>query len=284
VSTRAHVTALGLALALVALALATTATGSPETSAVVKGCAPSTLPLKTPGKLTLATDTAARRPWWSGTPATGQGFESALAYALAKRLGFSKAAVTWTQLSPEQATQPGTKGFDFYVGQVRYAPALDRNIDFSAGYYRIPQALLSRRGYTVAGARTLAQVRPNYIGVVENTASHRYTVRYVKPFNEPVVFSTMENALDRLIRGFLTHGLVVDLPTAYVLRARVPNGVIVGQFLNKGSRDRFALVFEQGSQLRGCVNKALGQLHANGTVTKLRNSWLTPAGGQRILR
>jgi polar amino acid transport system substrate-binding protein len=284
VSIRAHVAALGLSLGLLALALAATASGSPATSAVVKGCAPSTLALKAPGRLTLATDGSARRPWWYGSPAAGKGFESALAYALAKRLGFSRAAVTWTTLSPEQATQPGTKPFDFYIGQLRYSPALDRNVDFSAGYYLVPQVLLSRRGYTVAGARTLAQVRPNYIGVVENTASHRYTVRYVKPFNEPVVFSTMENAVDRLNRGFLTHGLVVDMPTAYLLRPRVPDAVIVGQFLNKGSRDRFVLVLEQGSPLRRCVNKALGQLHANGTVKKLRSSWLTPAGGARILR
>ncbi len=290
---RTHAAALGLALGALALALAATATGSTGSTEQVQGCAKSTLALKTPGRLTLATGNPAARPWWNGTPvepwkksnpSTGKGFESALAYAVAKRFGFSKRAVTWIPLSVEEATQPGEKPFDFYLGQVRYSPAHDRNVDFSSGYYLVPQALLSRSALPLSRAKKLSEVRPAYLGVVAGTVSHRYTVRHIRPNVGPIAYDAMETVLASLERGFMTHGLVVDLPTAYQIRGRVTGGVIVGQFPNKGSRDRFALVFEQGSSLRKCVNKALGQLQANGTVKKLQSTWLTPAGGQRLLR
>jgi polar amino acid transport system substrate-binding protein len=292
-STRAHAAGLGTALALVALALAATASGSPESPAYVKGCAKSTLALKTPGMLTLASAGTALRPWFSGSPAgewrvsnpaTGKGFEAALAYAIAKRLGFSKRQVTWLPLSAERATQPGSKAFDFYLGQVRYSPMRDRDVDFSSSYYLIPEALLSRSMFPVAGAKTIAQVRPAYIGVVVGTTGERYTVKHIRPNVGPLGYDSIDTALAALERGRQATGIVIDLPTAYALRARVPNGVIVGHFPNRGSRDRFAFVFEQGSSLRRCVNKALGLLHENGTVKKLKSTWLTPAGGQRLLR
>ena len=288
-----YILRLGLALATLALTLAATATGSTDSGGQVKGCAKSTLTLKTPGKLTLATDDAARWPWWGGAakapwkaanPYSGKGFESAVAYALAKRLGFSGRQVAWEAPAPADAYKPGSKTFDFYLGQVRYSPARDRDVDFSSGYYLVPQALVSRRVYPIASSKTLAGIRSTWMGVLYGTASHRYLMRQIRPSNGPMVYDKYETALAALERGVQIHGIVVDLPTAYRFRSRVTNGVIVGQFPNRGSRERYALVFEKGSKLRYCVNKALGQLAANGTIKKLQTRWLTPAGGQRVLR
>jgi polar amino acid transport system substrate-binding protein len=284
---------LGLATLALVLVLAATATGSTDAVEQVRGCAKSDLPLKAPGTLTLATDDAARWPWWGGAakapwkaanPYAGKGFESALAYAIAKRLGFSGRQVAWQAVPTGQAYSPGAKSFDFYLGQVAYSPARDRDVDFSSGYYVIPQALVSRNVYSVAGAKTREGVRFTYMGVQFGTPSHRYVVRHIRPHVGPMIYDSYETALPALERGVQIHGIVVDLPTAYKFRTRVADGIIIGQFPNKGSRDRYALVFEKGSTLRYCVNKALAQLHANGTVKKLQTRWLTSAGGARVLR
>jgi polar amino acid transport system substrate-binding protein len=293
VRVRAHAFGLGCVLAALALALAATATGSTETSGAIPGCTPGTLALKTPGQLTLATDNPAARPWWNGTPvapwkkanpASGTGLESALAYAVAKRLGFPKRKVTWLPLSVVQATQPGTKPFDVYLGQVTYTPARNRDVDFSNGYYSVPQALLTRAEWPVAGVRRIAHLSHTYLGAPVGSVSMRYIERHIRPRVGPMYYDTYETALPALERGVQIKGIVVDLPTAYRYRSRIANGMIVGHFPLKKSRERFAMVFEQGSPLRRCVNKALSQLQANGTVKKLQNRWLTPAGGGRLIR
>lgn len=54
-------------------------------------CAVDQLPLHADGKLTIATDDPAYEPWFvDNDPSNGQGFESAVAYAVAEQLGFTK--------------------------------------------------------------------------------------------------------------------------------------------------------------------------------------------------
>jgi polar amino acid transport system substrate-binding protein len=293
VRARAHALGLGGAVAALALALAATATGSTETSGAIPGCTPGTLALKTPGRLTLATDNPAARPWWNGTPvapwkksnpASGTGFESALAYAVAKRLGFPKRKVTWTPLSIAKATQPGAKPFDFYLAQVPYTAAADRDVDFSNGYYVVPQALMASGASPVAGVRKISQLSHTYLGAPWNSAGLKYIVRFIRPAVGPMVYDHYDTAFPALQVGRQIQGIVIDLPSAYRYRSRVAGTVIVGHFPIKGSPKRFAFVFEQGSPLRRCVNRALSQLQANGTVKKLQNRWLTPAGGARLIR
>jgi polar amino acid transport system substrate-binding protein len=292
VSTRSHLAGLGGVLTAFALVLAATAAGSGRTSAAVPGCAPATLPLKTPGKLTLATDNPAPRPWWNGTPQapwkrsnpyTGKGFESAVAYGVAKRLGFPKRSVTWLPLSAEQAVQPGTKAFDLYLGQVRYSQSRDRDVDFSNGYYNVPQALLTRTMFPVARVKAIEGLAFSWLGVPYGSPSHKYLLRWIRPRVGPMVYDSYETALPALVDGTQIQGIVMDLPTAYVYKARLAKGMIVGQFPIK-SKERFVFVLQQGSPLRSCVNKALAQMWADGTMQRLRNQWLTPAGGGRLLR
>lgn len=289
---RKPVLGLGFALTALALVLAATATGSPESPSLVRGCAKATLPLLTPGQLTLGTDNPARRPWWNGQPTrapwktsnpySAKGYESAVAYAVAKRLGFSGREVTWVPMPADQALQSGAKPFDFYLGQVTYGNVRDRAVDFSYGYYFVPMALLSPLGGALQNAKTLAHVRGAYVGVV-GPASWRYVTLHIRPNAGPIGYDTYDSALGGLSYGQIA-AIVLDLPTAYLLRARLPGSKIIGQFPRKGSKERFALVFANGSKLRACVNKALAQLWANGTIKKLQARWLTPAGGGRILR
>ena len=80
-------------------------------------------------------------------------------------------------------------------------------------------------------------------------------------------------------------GIVVDLPTAFFVTAvQVEDGVIVGQFPNRGGRERFGMVFEQGNSLRRCVNRALNRLWANGTIKGIQTRWLSRAAGAPVIR
>ncbi len=120
----------GLTLTTLALALAATATGTPAEPAQTGSCAKANLNLIKDGQLSLATDNPAFPPWWGGAPkkpwevsnpASGKGYESAVAYAVAKQLGFSKSQVAWSAVPFNNSFRPGKKPFDFYMAQVSFA-------------------------------------------------------------------------------------------------------------------------------------------------------------------
>ena len=283
----------GLALTILALGLSATATGGPSTQTAIPGCAKSSLNLLKDGQLSLATDNPAFPPWWGGAekkpwkvsnPASGQGYESAVAYAVAKQLGFSKSQVTWTAVPFAQSYRPGKKKFDFYMAQVSYTPERDKVVDFSNAYYFVNQALVGRAGTAIASARSISQVRSYTLGAQLGTTSYQYIVNYVKPSQKPLAYDTNDLAIQALNNGQID-GIVVDLPTAfYVTAVQLDDGVIVGQFPNRGSKERFGMVFEKDNPLRRCVNKALNRLWANGTIKAIQNRWLAKVGGAPVLR
>jgi polar amino acid transport system substrate-binding protein len=284
----------GAALASLALALATTATGSPESQAQAGSCAKANLNLIEDGRLTLGTDNPAFPPWWGGgetrkpwkisNPYSGQGYESAVAYAVARQLGFSKGQVDWRHVPFAQSYRPGDKNFDFYMAQVSFTPARERVVDFSNAYYFVNQALVGREGTPIARTRTRAALRPYRLGAQLGTTSYQYIQDHIRPSSRPLAFRTNDLAVQALRNGQID-GIVVDLPTAFFVTAvQVEDGVIVGQFPNRGSRERFGMVFEQGNSLRRCVNRGLNRLWANGTIKKIQNRWLARAGGAPVIR
>ncbi len=280
-----------LALALV---LAATATGSPDSQALTGSCAKANLSLKTAGRLTLATDNPAFPPWWGGgetrkpwkvsNPYSGKGYESAVAYAVAKQLGFSKRQVDWTAVPFSQSYRPGPKKFDFYMAQVSYTKERDRAVDFSSSYYYVKQSLVARKGTPIARAKSIAAMRPYRLGAQLGTTSYQYIVKNIRPTQKPRAFDTNDLAVQALKNGQID-GIVVDLPTAfYVTAVQVDDGVIVGQFPNRAGREQFGMVFESGSKLRRCVNRALNNLWQNGTMKRLQRQWLARVGGAPELR
>ena len=69
--------------------------GATSSSAATSGAA---LPTLTKGFLTIGTDDPAYTPWFdSNKPSNGKGFESAVAYAVAKQLGFPASKVKWVK-------------------------------------------------------------------------------------------------------------------------------------------------------------------------------------------
>jgi polar amino acid transport system substrate-binding protein len=285
---------LGLALTSLALALAATATGSPSTPAQAGACAKANLDLIQDGRLTLATDNPAFPPWWGGgetrrpwkvsNPYSGQGYESAVAYAVARQLRFTKAQVEWRAVPFAQSFRPGPKNFDWYMAQVSYAPERDRAVDFSNAYYYVNQALVGREGTRIARARSIAALRPYRLGAQLGTTSYQYIVNHIRPSSRPLAYDTNDLAVQALKNGQID-GIVVDLPTAFFVTAvQVEDGVIVGQFPNRGGRERFGMVFESGSTLKRCVNRALNRLWSNGTIKRIQNRWLARVGGAPVLR
>ncbi len=279
-----------LALGIVA---ATVASGSGSSRSAIPGCATSSLSLLTAGQFTAGTDNPAYPPWFGGTPKnpwkvsdprSGKGYESAVIYAVAKQLGFSKAQVKWVYVPFDNSYRPGKKPFDVYVAQVSYTPQRAKAVDFSGSYYYVNQSVVGRKGTAIAKVRTVAGLAKFKLGAQLGTTSYDYIVKNIKPSSQPLVFRNNDLAVQALKNGQID-GLVVDLPTAfYVTAAQVPNSVIVGQLPTVGGEEHFGLVLQKGSKLTGCVNKALKQLWANGTIKKLQQTWLAKVGGAPLLK
>jgi polar amino acid transport system substrate-binding protein len=257
-------------------------------------CAKGQLNLVSPGKLTIGTDNPAYPPWFGGgtkisfwkinDPSTGKGFESAVAYAVARRLGFARDQVTWKYTPFNNSFAPGKKAFDFDINQISYTPQRARVVDFSDSYYDVNQAVAVNKGTKIATVTTAAGLKPYELGAQLGTTSYQYIKDKVKPSKKPSVFPTNAGAVQAL-KNKQIDGLVVDLPTAfYVTAAQVPNSIVLGQFPAQPGGEHFAMVFQKGNSLDACVNKALKTLRDNGTLQKLQQQWLAKATGAPILR
>jgi polar amino acid transport system substrate-binding protein len=278
---------LGLVLIVLALGLAATATGGPSAPAAIPGCTKSGLNLVADGKLSLATDNPAYPPWWGGAakkpweisnPASGKGYESAVAYAVAKQLGFSKGQVSWSAVLFNNSFRPGKKPFDFYMAQVSYAPARAKNVAFSNSYYFVNQAVVANADTPISRVRTVAGLRPYKLGAQVGTTSYDYIKDFIRPSQDAAVYDSNNDAISGLQNGQID-GIVVDLPTAfYVVAAQLDNGTIVGKLPQRGPREHFGMIFEKGNPLVRCVNRALNRLWANGTIKGLQRKYLAQAG------
>jgi polar amino acid transport system substrate-binding protein len=174
--------------------------------------------------------------------------------------------------------RPGKKSFDFYITQVSYSPARAKAVDFSKSYYFVNQAIVGRKGSSIAKVRSIAGLQRFKLGAQVGTTSYTYIVDHIKPSSSPLVYDTNDAAVQALKNGQID-GIVVDLPTAfYVTAVQVPDGVIVGKLPTKGTKERFGMVFQKGNPLRTCVNKALSRLWRNGTIKKLQQVYLARAG------
>jgi polar amino acid transport system substrate-binding protein len=255
-------------------------------------CAKSALNLVHSGQLTVGTDNPAYPPWFGGAekspwkvsdPRSGQGFESAVTYAVATKLGFAKNEVNWIVVPFNTSFAPGPKKFDFDINEISYTPARAKVVGFSDSYYNVNQAVVAKRGTKIAQAQSTADLQPYKLGAQIGTTSYQYIKEFIKPSKQPAVFDTNDAAVAALKNGQID-GLVVDLPTAfYVTAAQVPNSKIVGQFPTGNAGERFGMVFEKGNKLVGCVNHALNQLKADGSLQKIQEKWLAKVGGAPIL-
>ena len=249
------------------------------TTTAAASCTKETLKTKTPGRLTVATDKPAYPPYFvDDEPENGQGFESAVAYAIAEELGFAKADVTWSVVPFNASYAPGPKPFDFDVNQISITEKRKKAVDFSAPYFTAPQALVVPKGSKLAGATSLADVRSARLGVQVGTTSFDAVREVVKPSDDPKVFNGSADVVTAL-KQRQVDGVVVDLPTAfYVTAAQVEGAKIVGQFEAPGG-DEWGALLEKGSPLTACVSQAITELESSGALKRIYDRWLGDAAG-----
>ena len=248
-------------------------------------CKAGALSTLTPGTLTIGTDDPAYTPWFdSNKPGNGKGFESAVAYAVAKQLGYPNAKVKWVKASFNTVIQPGKKAFDFDINEVSITPERAKAVDFSTGYYDVAQALVTTTKSKIAKAKSIADLANAKLGAAVGTTSYSTITDVIKPKAKPAVFDTNDIATQALINGQID-GLVLDLPTAfYVSAAALKNGLIVGQFAPKAGSEQFGLVLSKGSALTSCVSAAVDALRANGKLKTLAATWLGNTAGAPVLK
>jgi polar amino acid transport system substrate-binding protein len=291
-----------LALALSLAAAACGGDGDDEgagttTAAAAASCDKAQLELVSPGKLTIGTDNPAFPPWFGGgtpsgskweinDPSTGQGFESAVAYAVANELGFTKPEVAWVVVPFNNSFKPGPKDFDFDINQISVTADRDRAVDFSDSYYNVNQSLVALKGTPIANAKSQADLKQYRLGAQIGTTSLGYIQDTIQPDKDSRVYDTSNDVVAAL-NAKQIDGIVVDLPTAFFLvgAEEVKNGTVVGQFPGAGGeQEHFGTVFAEGNSLRDCVNDALTKLRDAGTLDQIQQEWLSDKASAPVLK
>ncbi|MDX6636232.1 MAG: polar amino acid transport system substrate-binding protein [Solirubrobacterales bacterium] len=276
---------LGVLAALATLALALAGCGSSDdstdtsASATASTCKPGQLPTEEQGVLTVATDKPAYPPYFEGDdPTNGEGFESAVAYAIGDQLGYPKAKVKWTVESFNSSFAPGPKDFDFDVNQISISPVREKAVDFSAPYYTANQAVVALKDSDAAAAESLEELQDAKLGVQIGTTSLEAAEEEIDPSSRPEVFNTSNDVVQAL-KNEQIDAVVVDLPTAlYLTAVQVPEATVVGQFSAPGG-DQWGALLEKDSELTGCVSEAVEALESSGELEKITQRWMSQAAG-----
>lgn len=292
-----------IGVAAFGLLLAACAEENPVISPTGTGPAPATAAdcaaanqdaFETPGRLTVGTGNPAFPPWWEGgesegsefefnDPARGEGYEGAVAAEVATRLGFAfPDEVTFVPVVFRESFAPGPKDFDFVLQQISFAPRRDEAVDFSESYYDVNQALVAAQDSSIAGATTVAELADAKLGAPVGTTSLDVIEDVVQPSQDPNVYSDLALAIQDLKSGAID-GVIVDLPSAFFITAvQFPKGVVVGQF-ELESQEYFAMAFETDSPLVECVNLALQEMKADGTLGAIHQEWLADKTNAPVL-
>ncbi|WP_397203089.1 ABC transporter substrate-binding protein [Nocardioides sp.] len=256
---------------------------SSETSSA-DACAKDSLQTLTAGTLTIGTDSPAYEPWFvDDDPTNGQGYESAVAFAIAEQLGYSTDEVTWVTVPFNAVVSPGEKKFDFDVNQVSITEQRRKAVDFSSGYYDVRQTVITNAGSAIDGATSIADLADARLGAQVGTTSYTAITETIGTSEQPAAFDTNDQAVQSLKNGQID-GIVVDLPTAYYMTAvQLDKGKIVGQLpLPDGDVEQFGAVLDKDSPLTDCVSQAVDALRADGTLDQIASEWLEQQGAPEL--
>ena len=240
------------------------------------------------GVLTIATGNPAYFPWvMDNEPASGEGFESAVAYEVAKRMGFEGDAVVWTSATFDQSIQPGAKNFDFNLQQFSITEDREKVVDFSGPYYSAAMAVLVRQPTIDAGATgDLNSLKSLKWGIMGTTTALKTVTNIIAPTDAPLLYDDNVNVVEAM-KANQIDAAIFDLPTALYLSAVVlDDGALIGQFpaSRADNPDQFGMLMEKGSALKACVNQALAAMTADGTLAAIETRWLAETTGVPVLK
>jgi polar amino acid transport system substrate-binding protein len=271
----AAVAVLGTGLAACGSSGSSSGSGSSVASAAATTCTYAGVQkdLYSKGVLTVATDKPAYPPWFeNNNPANGKGYESAVAYAVAKQLGFKNSQVKWAYEPFNDSYAPGPKKFDFDINEISVTPQRAQAVTFSNSYYDVQQALVALKGTPIVTKHSPAELKTYVYGDQVGTTSLAFINSAIQPTQTPKVFETL-NDVKQALQTHQIAALVTDTPTAqYISSSEIPHSVMVAQFPSSG--EHYGLLFAKGDPLVTCVNKALATLHSNGTLAALQKKYL----------
>lgn len=265
-----------IAAAVTAVAVVSALTGCSSSSTDSAGTV-------TSGKLTIATGQPAYSPWVEDNkPQSGKGFEAAVAYAVASKMGYKKSDVVWTRSTFDSAIAPGAKDWDLNIQQFSITSQRKKAVDFSAPYYTTTQAVVTTSKSKAANVTTIAGLKKLKVGVATGTTS--LTVAQKELGTTPQIFNSNDDAVLALKSGQID-ALVTDLPTAfYISDAQLTGGKVIGQFPDDGSGDKFGIVLPKGSKLTPKVTKAIDELKSDGELASITKKWLSTAVDAPVLK
>ena len=240
----------------------------------------------TEGKLTIATGNPAYYPWvMDDNPESGEGFEAAVAYAVAEAMGFADSDVVWVRSSFDEAIQPGAKNFDVNMQQYSITEERDEVVDFSLPYYSAPMAVLVAPGATDT-APTLDALRSLKWGAVGSSTAIAKLQDVIQPEQDILIYS--DNAdVNAAMSANQIDAALFDLPTALFLSAVMIEGSkVIGQFPadESDNPDHFGMLMEEGNPLKACIDAALTSLSSYGTLQAIEATWLQDSTGVPLIR
>ena len=271
--------------------VATAAIASAALALGLSACAPAEensageLQTITAGKLTIGTGLPAYYPWvLDDTPESGEGFEAAVAYAVAEELGFAPEDVVWVRTTFEEAIQPGPKNFDFNLQQYSITEERKASVDFSSPYYFTAQTVITVAGSAAEGVTDLAGLKGLLIGAQTGTTSLKAIEDIIQPTAGAQVFNSNDDAKAALANGQVD-AIVVDLPTAFYLTAvELEGGQILGQLEGAEAGDSFGLVLDKDSPLTAAVSAAVDRLRESGKLAEIEKTWLADYVNAPVLK
>jgi polar amino acid transport system substrate-binding protein len=269
-------------IALAALALTGCASGSTSAGG---SSAPEDEGYLTPGKLTIATGDIAYEPYViDDDPSSGEGFEAAIAYAIADQLGFADEDVEWVRTSFEAAIAPGPKNFDFNIQQYTITDERKQAVDFSSPYYSASQAVVAINGGAADGVDSIAGLKDLTLGAMAGSTSAQTIEEVIDPNVEPLLYASNEDAVAAFNAGQFD-AFVIDLPTAYLATALyIDNSYIVGELPAGGVADEWGVVLAKDSPLTERVSEAVDALRDDGTLAAITDEWLGAGQGVTLLQ
>jgi polar amino acid transport system substrate-binding protein len=266
-----------------------TTSTSPSVAQTAQECAQNAT-LLTAGTLTVGTSEPAYPPFFQGgsndqawslnDPNNGKGLESAVAYEVAKRMGFTADQVKWVPVKFAQSYAVGPKPFDMNIQQVSYKPKRAEAVDFSDSYYDFTQAVVAVKGTPITNATSVADLKPYTLAAPLGTTSYDTITNVVQPDAQAGVYQSLSDTVAALNAGQVD-GIVVDYPTAVYIAdpyvQEVKNSVVVGQFENPPGTEaeHYGITLPKGSSLTACVNLALAEMTADGTLAAIQKEWLS---------
>ncbi len=274
----------------------TLASAAASTALLLAGCAGAAAPSPsgsaaadegylTPGTLTIATGDIAYEPYVvDDDPSSGEGFESAIAYAIADKLGFAAEDVEWVRTSFEAAIAPGPKNFDFNIQQYTITDERKQAVDFSTPYYAASQAVVGIEGGKADGVDSLDGLKGLALGAMAGSTSAQTIEDVVQPDAAPLLYASNEDAVAAFNAGQFD-AFVIDLPTAFLATALyIPDSFIVGELPAGGVADEWGVVLAKDSPLTDRVSAAIDELREDGTLAALTDEWLGAGQGVTLLQ